>query len=170
MKAWMALPILILAACSTYSPSAAPSPLTGDPLPISMEESRAFWTEHTFTCEEPVPASDAPLQRVHCVADYSTFDEGVLVVDYIGDGCAVHSVVASMDLRSVKDPDLQLELAQGFLGVTVPELLGSAVDVEAIGNWIRPKLGGGDASALVGGFRVEITSADGVPSVRISAG
>lgn len=166
----MAVPILILAACSSEPPSDVPSPLTGDPLPVSMEESRAFWTEHTFTCEEPVPALDAPLQRVHCVADYSRFDEGVLIVDYVGDGFGVRSVVASMDLRGADDPDDELELAQGFLGVTVPGLLGSGADVEAIGNWIRPKLGGGDASALVAGYWVEITSADGVPSVRISAG
>ncbi len=166
MRYVFALAALLLAACAPMPPPASVVPL-GDPLPLSMDEAGAFWAEHSFTCDSP-GAEPAGAQSVRCTVDMSQVGEGTYHVQFTGDAAGVREILASTDLSDVDDPERQLDLARGFLAGTVPDILGSGEQADAVREWMGQRLAS-DATGVVAGLRLEIDVSSIGPSVRITS-
>jgi hypothetical protein len=109
-----------------------------------------FWRERTLACRLDPEATTG-----ECRSEGDT-SEGSLTVQFEGTEHGSSAVTASIDLVGV-EPSQREALAEGFLGVTVPEMFAPLELRSAIQRWVRAALAGDGSSAVIVGVGVTMT-------------
>jgi len=144
--------LLALAGCGADAPSPtqarAATPIAGIMTPGELT---LFWRERTLACR-----LDAAATAVECRTEGDS-SEGSLTVQFEGTEDETTAVTASIDLEGV-GPSRRDALAEGFLGVTVPEMFSRDDLRSAIQRWVRAALASaGGSSAVIDGVGVTLT-------------